>query len=500
MRIRSSSPRTAAALLAVLCAATAASAKDLLAHDADSVHAALREAKPGDAVALKNGLYDGLRITVAATGREGAPVTFRAEQPGGVLITGDSCITISGKYVAVSGLVFDQAWAGTAVSFEGAERCRLTDCAFIECGSPTSAYPRIVTLQKGSRSNRVDHCYMQGNLSMGMGVRISKGDFENTHNRIDHNYYKDITRRSSNGQEAVQIGQGGLSDRTPQHTTVECNLFENASGDAEIISNKSCHNTIRSNTFRNCSAMLVLRGGSHVRVEGNFLIGCSGGIRVHDGFHTIVNNYIEGCKHVGILMRAADGDEQYTYYGPVNNCVVAHNTIINCGEAGISLGQLNKHSKAKWHLPPCGNDFINNLIVSERGTLIQDDGSHTTLWRGNIAWTAGGAAVGVQHEGIAQVDPGLKPADGLHRLGSAESPAVNPPSPDFRDVAAPIPGLEVDMEGRPRDDSPDVGANEWSDAPPMRGCLKPAEVGPTWMKGDPSVVQRIAEPKPIPVL
>ncbi|MCP4645753.1 MAG: hypothetical protein GY851_35235 [bacterium] len=462
--------------------------------------AACEQSKPGDTVILRDGVYTDQRFAVQAIGTPDEPVIFRAETPGGVTLTGKTDLTVSGSHVTVDGMVFDQAWDGTSVRLKGATECRLTNCAFIECGSPTSAYPHIITLTGGSRRNRVDHCYMQANLSIGMGVCVRTNDYENTHNRFDHCYFKDIVRRSGNGQEAVQIGQGGLSDRTSQHAVVEYNLFDNASGDSEIVSNKTCHNTIRFNTFRNCDAMLVLRGGSNARVEGNFVFNGAGGIRVHDGFHVIVNNHIENCKTYGISMPCGTGDHEFTYYGPVNNCVVAHNTIVNCGGAGIHVGQPQTFAKAKWQAIPTGNDFIKNLVVSDRGQLVKDDGSRTTLWRGNVAWATGDAEWGLEHEGILRVDPRLELRDGMSRLPGASSPASNLDSADFRNLDAPIPGADVDMDGQPRDEKTDAGADEVSDASVQRHPLEPGDVGPVWMKGDPGVVRRIASPKPIPAL
>jgi len=310
-----------------------------------------------------------------------------------------------------------------------------------------------------------------------MGVRISKGDYQNTHNQFDHNYFKDIERASRNGREAIQIGQGGFSDRTSQFALVEYNLFDNASGDAEIISNKSCDNTYRYNTFRNCHAMLVLRGGNRARVEGNFFFNNLGGIRVHNSDHVIVNNYIEGCSRAGIYMPTGA-----RHYGPVNYCVVAHNTIVNCGR-GLHIGQRNVQSTT-WDLQIAWNDFLKNLAVSDHGVAIQDEGSHVSTWRGNIVWTTGDANPGLEQEGITRADPGLVRDGGLFRLGDSASPAVNVASVNFRDVEAAVPGADTDVDGQPRDDLPDVGCDEWSTEPVRRRPMHPEDVGPEWMSGD----------------
>ncbi|MHC4406359.1 MAG: polysaccharide lyase 6 family protein [Planctomycetota bacterium] len=456
---------------------------------AEAASEALAVARPGHVIVLKDGVYDGFRLAVNGLGTLEQPIRLRAENPGQARLTGASHIEIGGEHVIVEGILFDQAWGENVVAFAGATHCQLTGCAFLDCGDPKRAYRHILTLADHSRHNRVHHCYMEGNLSIGMAVRIRAGDYQNTHNQFDHNYFKDILRRSRNGQEAVQIGQGGFSDRTSQFAVVEHCLFDNASGDAEIISNKSSDNIYRYNTFRNCKAMLVLRGGNRAWVEGNFFFNNLGGIRVHNSDHVIVNNYIEGSTGPGIYMPTGA-----RHYGPVNYCVVAHNTIVNCAR-GLHVGQRNVQA-TEWDLKIAWNDFLKNLVVSDHGVAIQDDGSHVSTWRGNMVWTTGDARPGLEHEGVALADPGLVRQGGILRLGSADSPAVNGPSVDFRDVRAAVPGAETDVDSQPRDDLPDVGCDEWSEESARRGPMSPEEVGPDWMRGDPSSLPRLPRREP----
>ncbi len=175
---------------------------------------AIAAAVPGDIIVLTGETHKDFRLTVNGKGTLKQPITFRTEKPGKTLLSGDSRIEISGEHIIVEGFVFDQVRSKNVVAFKGATHCQLTSCAFFDCGNPKHTYQQIVTIGYQSSNNRVDHCYMQGNLSIGIGVRIASGDYRNTHNQIDHNYFKDIKRLSGNGQEAVQIGQGGLSDRT----------------------------------------------------------------------------------------------------------------------------------------------------------------------------------------------------------------------------------------------------------------------------------------------
>lgn len=492
---------TKLALIVAICVALLPGIAAAATIEADNIAAArdgVVNLSPGDELVIADGVYRDFTLMLDATGSEDAPITLRPETPGGVILTGKSRLDMRGEWLVVDGFVFDQAWGGTCVSFATASHCRLTNCAFLESGSPTSTGAQVVTIWGHSQNNSVDHCYMRANLSIGMGVRIKPNDWDNTHNRFAYNYFKDIERRWNNGQEAIQIGQGGLSDRTSQFATVEFNLFDNASGDAEIISNKSADNTYRYNTFTNCNAMLVLRGGSHATVVGNFFFDCSGGIRVHDGYHTIVGNYLQDCASDGIYIPTAGGNAEYTLYGPVTNCVVAHNTIINCGRVGLYLNQPNTHPATRWTAPLVNNEVIGNLIVSNRGTLIRDDGSLTTTWRGNIVWPTGEAVAGLEREGITVADPGLVQVNEIWRLPPEGSPAIDPPSSNYRDVNIPIPWVETDMDGQPRDRYADVGADEVSDAPITRGPLTPADVGPVWMAGDPANIRRIPNPQPVP--
>jgi len=135
---------------------------------------------------------------------------------------------------------------------------------------------------ENATDNRIDHCYLAKSLSMSIGTRYGAARC-----RIDHNWFRDIVAKSSNGQEAIQLQGYRLAKEKP-HTPiqegdhrlfclVEYNYFDGACGDDEIISVKSDDNTIRCNAFlkhptRNRGG-LVIRGGDRNVVDSNCFLG-----------------------------------------------------------------------------------------------------------------------------------------------------------------------------------------------------------------------------------
>jgi poly(beta-D-mannuronate) lyase len=331
-----------------------------------------------------------------------------------------------------------------------------------------------------------------------MGVKVAEpNDLDNLENVFDHNHFRDSVARYKNGQESIQLGQGGFGDLKVR-AVAEYNLFERANGDPEAISNKTSDNIYRYNTFRDCSrAELVLRGGTGALVLGNFFFGCKGGVRVHGKGHTIVGNYIEGAQYA---ISVASGNYNHA---PVEDCLIANNTIVGSIKKGLcvgggSLGGAGPDPNDPNSLAPRRVRIVNNLIVGGGWTLIAMEAGKDLTWQGNIAFavqqTHGTRQTdpGFTHEGIKAADPKLVKVDGMYRLPTSGSPA--------QDAGVKIADLKVtdDIDGQPRDDKPDVGCDEVSDKPVTRRPLEPKDVGPTWMKGDPSRVKRIDSPKPIP--
>lgn len=485
-------------LAVVLLAANPASAEEIEVNSAALATKAIAAAKPGDAICLADGIYKDFQLTIEGKDSADRPITFRAKNSGKATLTEDSALTVGGKGVVVEGLVFDQAWReGAIVLFRSAQNCRLTDCAFIECGIPRSTFGRAIDMISTSTSNRVDHCYMQGNISMGMGVKVGEPDnLGNVGNTFDRNYFRDIVHRSSNGQESVQLGQGGFGD-TAVRAIVEFNLFERANGDPEIISNKSAYNIMRYNTFRDCDyGELTIRGGKHTRVEGNFFFGCKGGVRVYGADHQIVNNYMEGCER-GITLPFGDSNHE-----PASRILIAHNTIVNAAKVGLGAG-TTAPAPTKYGAPPPASPppprpspkesrFANNIVISAKGALVDSVAEKSLVWEQNIVFAQGKAKAGLKDAGVIEQDPKLEKVDGLWRLPKTASPAIGSAKP-VKDLV-----LSDDIDGQPRKGALDVGCDQVSDAPILRRPLEPKDVGPAWMKGDPSCIKRIANPKPIP--
>ena len=99
------------------------------------------------------------------------------------------------------------------------------------------------------------------------------------HDRIDHNYFRDIAYGGGKkGFEAIRTGSNDLgATGRSTFTTIEHNLLEQCGGEEEIMSLKSSDNIVRHNTLLNCRGTICLRLGNRDVVSGNFVLASDGG-------------------------------------------------------------------------------------------------------------------------------------------------------------------------------------------------------------------------------
>ena len=258
------------------------------------------------------------------------------------------------------------------------------------------------------------------------------------------------------------------------HIVVENNLFERVDGEIEIISSKANDNIMRYNTFRESKGTLTLRHGHRALVEGNFFLGegtaDSGGIRVVGEDHVIINNYIANVANAAdgaISLASGTTGSDPSGYQPVKNALIAHNTIVNVGGAGLTMDW--GHGSSGRSVLPTTVTFARNLISSTAAPLFEGTEGAGYTWADNIAY---GATLGIPaRPGITVVDPLLvQDADGIWRPG-AGSPAIDAVSAAY---------VTDDFDGQPRIGLFDIGADENSFAQIVRKPLTTSDVGALW--------------------
>jgi poly(beta-D-mannuronate) lyase len=454
--------------------------------------AAMSTAQPGDTLTMTNGTWTNAVILFAGSGTAEAPILLRSESYGGVILTGYSTLSISGRHLVVDGLLFrnGSSPSGPVITFKGtvlSDSCRLTNCSIIDYNPPVLTTDIDWVALYGSH-NRVDHCFFRGKTNKGTVIVVWCDTTKSDYHRIDHNYFgprtplnDDPTKPTSfaNGFETIRVGTGAVST-TNSYTVVESNYFFKCDGDAEFISNKSNGNTYRYNTFVSCQGQLSMRQGNACIIEGNFILGNhatgyrgTGGMRLTGTDHKVFNNYVSGVDNnkAGSGLALMDGTLPAVTpsYPQVRRAVVAFNTFVD-NAYSISLGINNNNGT----LAPDSCIIANNVVTTtvSRPLVAVFDTLTNLTWQGNLFF--GGSALGIaQPNGITVSDPNMTMAsDGLWRPGSG-SPVVNASV-----SAGSFPFVVSDMDGQPRDSSPDVGADEVSATAITRRPLTPADVGP----------------------
>lgn len=373
------------ALALFLLAGAALQAREIPVADAESLQKAAAAAQPGDALVLRAGEWRDVELVFEARGTAQAPVTLRAAVPGQTVITGTSTLRIGGTYGVVEGLHFrdpDPA-VSDLIQFRldskhPAQHARLTACAITsEARQDSSKESRWVGLY--GRNHRIDHCLLQGKTGKGTTLVVWLDDTpggEPPRHRIDHNLFGPREKLGKNGGETIRVGDSKTSLQTAA-CVIEDNRFERCNGEVECISNKSCGNLYRRNTFLGVSGTLTLRHGNGCVVEGNFFDGRhekgTGGIRIIGEDHVVRGNHLQNLAGDGLrsaltLMLGIPDSPLHGYF-QVQRARLEANTIRDCASP-ICIGVEGSTVERRPALPPLACVFVGNRVQAPKATVV----------------------------------------------------------------------------------------------------------------------------------
>lgn len=304
--------------------------------DLASLSTVLTKALPGDTIWLKDGIYNNIAVTIGCKGEPSKRITIKPVNPGKVILTGGSTITITGSYVTLANLVLkDGGVTGRAVLIQGTGN-RVTG---FDVSYTNSNCEQMVRIENSN--NRVDHCYFHDWDKLGVWVTVWRPNSNANFAMIDHNIFQNRKATSAtNGLECIRVGTSDFS-LSSSKSIIYNNLFDNCNGEIEVISNKSGENIYYKNTMTNCEGTLTLRHGNKCHVYRNKfdqkLKPNSGGVRITGESHIVKNNLFKdivgnGTTRVGISINNGVPNTAINGYYQVKDTQVLNNTFINCSD------------------------------------------------------------------------------------------------------------------------------------------------------------------------
>ncbi len=452
-------------------------AREIPVSSAAQITQAMATAVPGDTLLMTSGTWVNQQIVFQGNGVAGNPIVLRARTYGSVTLSGTSKLKIAGNYLVAENLIFQNGNVAPdpVIEFRNgsleSNHSRLTNSS-ISNYSPADINTDNKWVSLYGTHNRVDRCSMTGKTNSGTTLVVWLSNRPNYH-RIDYNYFGPRPVLGFNGGETIRVGTSDWS-LYDSFTIVEHNLFDRCDGEIEIISNKSCGNIYRHNTFLNSQGTLTLRHGNRCLVEGNFFlangVSNSGGIRIIGEDHVVINNYVANTTGTSfataLTMMNGVPNSPLNRYFQVKRAVVAFNTFVD-NRVTFHIG-AGKNSELT--LPPLDCTIANNVMLGSTFTFFTlTDTPINMSYAGNIYFSAN---LGVTSSGFTRIDPQLSTVgpDGLRRL-LISSPAIN-------QAVGTYPSVIIDMDGQSRDSLKDVGADEYATTSIVRRPLTIADVGP----------------------
>lgn len=432
----------------------------------DQLQRAIDRASPGDRIVVADGQYPTTApITISQAATADQPIIIEAKSTGGVTFTGDAGFRIQSPaaYVVIRGFVFANNASesgGASVIEAGAHHCRFTRNVFA-----LKVTGRSTFLTVNGDDNEIDHNTFRDKNTEGQMLFIQgPGTSMAKRNWVHHNAFLDFARSGRNNASGLHIGSSHRS-MDPGFTVAEHNLFVRNVGENEgAICNKSTDAIYRYNTIID-STELSLRHGHRVQVYGNFMVNSSG-LRFFAHDHQIYSNYFENCRPAIAIGNggATIPPGPLTSHQRPERVKVVFNTLVN-NRANVQMGARNNGLGADDLV------FANNIILGGNQAISIAGPLKDPRWEGNLIWKTENGAGDIPADGFVAADPTLvRGQDGVYRL-SAGSPAIGKAAGAYLFV-------KVDLFGRLREGSLDVGAEQASDAAPTNRPLTESDVGP----------------------
>ncbi|KEI73334.1 polysaccharide lyase 6 family protein [Endozoicomonas elysicola] len=383
---------------------------------------AVSRMRRGGVIILESGDYDDLNLSLSRSYRPESPLLIKAKEGGTVFITGDTEIQITGKHITLSGFTFERGTrsGGKAeLIYMAGEHNRITQSLFRNVDDLEGVW-----VQMNGRYNRIDHSWFEGKTSGQSYINMDIKENRPVYHQLDHNYF---TRQplGKNGGSASRVGHGSMYLNNAR-ILFEYNLFDDESGESEVISAKSSENIFRYNTFKNSRGHLSLRQGERALVYDNYFIGTGeekhGGLFVRGEGHVVFNNYFhnlnakprykeEGAVSFGAATGSYDGQRadkglNGRHFPITRNILFANNTIVKPGDFAMVIGsQVGSRDRT---LIPDSLYLINNQLVgARRQSVLQLDGAKDMVWQANFS---SDAIPGHDHTGLT--DSLISLADG----------------------------------------------------------------------------------------
>lgn len=377
---------------------------------------AISNAGSGTVIELADGIWEDVQISINVNATVAQPCIIKAQNTGNVFFEGRSNISLGGSYIILEGIIFQNAEGlissggdiDPIIEFRDTNNNQCSNCHVrnikIDSYNGTLSQEEDVFkwITMYGQYNEVSYCSFIGKNGVGSIINDNRSGGTPDYTKIHHNYFADRVPVDNNvnglnDQDALRIGSSSTS-LTDSFTEVYDNLFNNWSGEVEIISNKSGSNKYYNNTFRDYQGTLTLRHGDGCEVYNNYFFAnnnpFSGGIRVIGENHKIYNNYIEGANHRkpggagsgatgGINVSNGKPNSALNEYYQVKNTQIVNNTLVNC-DLAIRVGTMINSTLT---LAPENLVVANNIMLNSSDSALEETTAPigaNSIYEGNI--------------------------------------------------------------------------------------------------------------------
>lgn len=278
-------------------------AADFLIKSAADLQMLSKQLQPGDNIVMVDGSWKDQYLLFHGIGTKVNPITLQPQTCGGVHLSGRSHLDISGNWLKVSCLIFENGKLGNGhhvIRFKGsygeATNCELSN-SIIRNYTNENENNRLFWVSLFGNNNSVSHNLFDEQNFSGVTVVVwGKNGFSDNH-LIERNIFRNRLHGTGNGYESIRIGTSGVIYNS-SGTIISSNLFERTNGEIEAISIKSSYVQVKDNVFKDVSGTITLRSGQNNIVNGNIFCANNqkdyGGIRVMGAGHIISNNQFYG--------------------------------------------------------------------------------------------------------------------------------------------------------------------------------------------------------------